>query len=254
MKILSPLICFPSLALVCACGGGSGTTTSTGETFETLTIFSNDASNAGVGRGIDDGTELYYIAPDIVADVAASNSTGSRDAVDITQFPVISQLQGYYIRQGTVNGMNVLVAERIGSGKAQLAYLYENSRDAVAAGIPRLVNTPVGTHTYTGLYLVGNRGSTWKETGTAVLTADFSSGTFNLNATSNDTTLSGNGYLDTNNGRLSSASLAFSDVVMGNYTASTYGKIGGTNGTEAAGVWHTNDTAPDFAGAYAVSE
>jgi hypothetical protein len=48
MKILSALICFPSLALMSACGGGSVTTTSTGETFETLTIFSNDASAAAL--------------------------------------------------------------------------------------------------------------------------------------------------------------------------------------------------------------
>lgn len=238
-----------AISFVSACGGA---TTSDSVSFQTLSVFSD---GAGVARGTNgQGGELYYIAPNIVADVAASNASGPVDRIDINDYPVMSQSAGYNIRQGVLEGATVLVAERIGSGSAQLIYIFDNSFSVIAAGVqsqPR--NMPTGSHTYNGIYGVGLRDGGFAELGTAAMTANFTNGTFTLSASSTDTSLSGSGFIDVSNGRISGGTLAFTDVDFGSYTATTYGSIGGANGTEAAGVWHTNDNDPDFAGAYAVS-
>jgi len=241
-------------ALISACGGGESSVSSTSTTtFTAISIFSDDALAGGVGRGTgSDGVEIYYIAPDIVNDVALSNASPVQQ-VDITDFPIVSVQSGYNIRQGTQDGSNVLVAEKIGSGKSSIAYIYNATQDAIGAGTTRPSSLPTGSHTYTGVYGVLNRGSDWRETGTLSLTANFNANTFSINASSTDTSLTGSGIIEPSTGRISGGSLNFSDAVLGNYSATTYGNIGETNGTEVTGIFHTNDTAPDFSGAYAGS-
>ena len=232
-----------------ACGGGGTSSYS----FNTLTIFTD---NAGVASGTrSDGTRLYYIAPNIVADVAASNAAGPAAQLDISSFPIVSRQQGYNLRQGAIEGMNVVIAEKVGTEKASIAYLYNNYQDALAVGTSSLVGNPSGSHTYSGLYAVGQRGTGWAETGSVTLQANFNSGTFSIDATSDDTSLKGSGYVEVSSGQVSGSNLVFTDVDYGSYAATTMGLIGGESGSEIVGIWYTNesDGDPDFAGGYAAT-
>lgn len=233
-----------------ACGGGETSSVS----FQTLTIFTDNAGIAS-GKG-SDGTRMYYMAPNIVADVAGSNaSDSSPNQVDVSSFPIISREQGYNLRQGAIDGVNIVIAEKIGTDKASIAYLYDNYQDALAVGTAPLVGTPSGSHTYNGLYVVGQRGTGWAEYGAVTLQADFNSGTFSINASSDDTSLSGSGFIEVSSGQVSGSNLVFNDVDYGTYDATTLGLIGGANGSEIVGLWYTNesDGNPDFAGGYATS-
>ena len=245
------LALIPCLAMsLSACGGGS-----TGSfSFQTLTIFTDDA---GIASGTNsDGTRLYYIAPDIVTDVALSNASGPATAVDVSSFPILSREQGYNLRQGAIDGYNVVIAEKIGTDSASMVYLYNNFADALAVSTGSLTGTPSGIHSYRGLYAAGKRDTGWAETGSVTLQANFNSGTFAINASSDDTTLSGSGFVEVSTGQVSGSNLLFTDVDYGSYAASTMGLIGGADGSEIVGLWYTteSDGDPDFAGGYAATK
>ena len=241
------------ISLLAACGGATGGGGAV--SFTAVKVFSD---NAGVARGVSSGGgELVYIAPNIVADVAASNASGASSSVDVSQYPIVSQASGYNLRQGVMTlgstSFNVVVAEKIGSGDASIAYLYNNSSDAIAtiSGNP-FSSAPSGSHTYSGLYFAGARNSNFSETGTMSLTANFSSNTFTINNASGSTSLTGSGFIDSANGRISSGTLTFNSP-SSTYTASTVGNLSGSGATEVKGVFYTNDANPDYAGAFAGS-
>lgn len=246
------------LIILSACGGGGGSSTpgATPETFSgaTIKVFTGEAGGAGVGRIVSsEGKEMVIIAPNIVSEVANASSINPDSSIDISLYPIASVHVGYNYRTGVKDGVNVVVAEKIGTNKGSIVYLYDNSGDALATGATKPITMPTGTAAYGGIYVVGNRGSNWKEVGTSTITANFDTNTFYLSATSANTSLNGNGTIDNANGRLSSSNLAFTQAVLGNYTASTVGNVGSSTGEDITGVWYTNDTAPDFAGAYAAT-
>lgn len=238
------------LSTLSACGGGGGGTLSA----TALTVF-NDG--AGVARVVNsNGSEFVYIAPNIVADVNATNNSGSVTPVDITQYPIMSQSNGYNLRQGTMTAdgvtANVIVAEKIGSGTASIVYIYNNSGDALAAGGGSFSSAPSGSHTYNGLYIAGGRYSSFAETGSLSMTANFADNTFSINGISTNSSLTGTGFIDPANGRISSANLTF--IGSGSsYGATTMGNLTGNGATDVSGVFYTNDTNPDYAGSYAGS-
>lgn len=234
-------------------GGGSGGGVVSNQIINTWTTVSTFSDGRGVGRvETSDGVEAMFILPnivDLVANANAENSGYSND--DLNDYPVVSQSQGYNLRQGTISGMNVIFIDKIGNDKAQIEYLATGIGDAIAAYPSQVGTLPSGSHTFSGIYTVGTKDSSFFETGPFSATADFGAGTFTLTASSTDTTLSGNGFINLTNGRISSGILSFTDVDAGNYTASAYGNVGGEQGTELTGVWHTNDTAVSFQGAFA---
>ena len=256
MKLSFKIVTYFLMSLLAACGGATGGSSGGGTiSFNAIKIFSD---NAGVARGVaSSGGELVYIAPNIVADVAASNASGTSSSVDVTQYPIVSQSSGYNLRQGVMTdgstSFNVVVAEKIGSSDASIAYLYNNSGDAIAtiSGNP-FSSAPSGSHTYSGLYFAGARNSNFSETGTMSLTANFSSNTFTINNASGSTSLTGSGFIDSANGRISSGTLTFNSP-SSTYSASTVGNLSGSGATEVKGVFYTNDANPDYAGAFAGS-
>jgi hypothetical protein len=242
-----------SACVLAGCGGSStGGSSSGSANFTTLTVFGD---GAGVARGTSGSAEFVYIAPNIVADVAASNAAGSSTPVDITQFPIISVSNGYNIRQGTVSSggvtVNAIVAEKTGSGTAAIAYLYNNYGDAIAAGGGTYSSAPTGSHNYSGIYVAGGRYSSFAEIGSLSLTANFSANTFSINASSANSSLTGSGYIDASNGRISSGNLTFTAPNSSTYGATAIGNLTGSGATDVSGVFYTNDSNPDYAGAYA---
>ena len=234
----------PFIALsLAACGGSSDQWG-----FSTQRIFSD---NAGIAKGYtDSGYKVYAIMPNVVAEVAAVSSSGPSDPEEITDYSIIAQVDGYNIREGVLNGRTVLFAEEIGSEVAAMAYMYDNTAAALAVYARPLTNMPNGSQTYSGLYFVGHRASGWTELGSMDLNVNFNSETFTISAQSDDTTLSGSGFLEASTGTISGSNLAFFDVDNGNYSASALGAIGGNNASEIGALWYTNDTDgnPDFVG------
>lgn len=255
MKLSLKITSYFLMSLLAACGGGS---TTESVTASAIKIFSD---GAGVARFVSNETankEMVMIAGNIVGEVANANATGisSTGKVDITQYPIISQSNGYSLRQGVLTegslSVNVIIAEKIGSGESSIAYIWDNSSDAIATGSRAYGAAPTGSHTYSGLYFAGGRNSSFSETGNLSLTANFSSNTFTINSASGSTSLTGSGFIDPGNGRLSSAVLTFNSP-SSTYTASTIGNLSGSGATDVSGVFYTNDANPDYAGAYAGS-
>lgn len=248
-KIIAASFILSTLSACGGGGGGGGTLTATA-----LTVFNDGAGAARVMNS--NGSEFVYIAPNIVADVNATNGSQSATTIDITQYPIVSQSNGYNLRQGTItaNGLtaNVVIAEKIGSGTTSIAYIYDNSGDALAAGGGSFSSAPSGSHTYNGLYVAGGRYSSFAETGSLSMTADLNSNTFSINGTSANSSLTGTGFIDPANGRISSANLMFTKSGS-SYGATTMGNLTGNGATDVSGVFYTNDTNPDYAGAYAGS-
>lgn len=240
------------LTIISSCGGGGSNSSTLSAT--ALTVF-NDG--AGVGRVSDqNGSEFVYIAPNIVADVNATNgSESSSTQVDVTQYPIISQSNGYNLRQGVLSAggttMNVIIAERVNSGRASIAYLYNNSGDAIAAGGGQFSGTPSGTHSYSGIYVAGGRYSSFAEIGSLSFTANFDNNTFSINGSSASSSLTGTGFIDAATGRISSGNLTFTSPYNSTYGATTFGNITGGGASDVSGVYYTNDTNPDYSGAYA---
>ena len=231
-----------------ACGGGK--ISEADVSVRTLTIFSDDAGVAKVN--VEGGGKLYVIMPNVVAEVAALPETLTIGPNDTLEYPIVSRASGYNIRQGAAGDYNLLIAEEIGSEVSSIVYLYNDFEDALMVGVRPLNGSPAGSHTYTGLYTVGQRGTGWSELGDLTLKVNFGTQSFDITGISADTSLSGSGYLEKSTGSISSNNLVFTDVDFGNYSATTIGNLGGDNASEVGGVWYTNDSDgdPDFAGSY----
>lgn len=260
------LIALPALSLLAACGGGS-TSSSGGNintppplvtptptvNFTTLRAFSD---GAGVGRGVaSDGSEAVFIAPEISAVVAEANQTSANPVNDIqfSDFAVVQTLPTAVVRQGTVTFegevANVLIVED-NSGEAGLVYLeFPGFADAVFATGSAYGTAPNGAFTYNGVHVIGDRFSGGTEDGNFTLTADFNNRTFGYSGATASTTLTGSGAIDTANGRFTSNNLS-SNVSGSTNSASMYGQLHGSSAQAVSGVFHTNESDPNFAGAF----
>ena len=218
--------------------------------FSTLKVWSD---GDGVGRGeTSDGQRAYFLSDDIVGVVAAANAAGETDTPNKEDFPVSLVYNGYEIREGALEGANVIIAVPVSGDGGRLSYIYSSSYSALGASLPALGSAPMGTFNYNGVYVVGHRPSGWKEVGTLALATNLSNGTFTINASGNDTSLTGSGFVNTSNGQISGSSFVFNDVDYGSYSATIVGGVGGANAEGVAGVFYTTeDSNPEFAGGFA---
>ena len=236
---------------VSACGGGG--TNTVGINATSARVFP-DGSGVGILK-YSNGSVAYALAPDIAASVAAVNLDNSVEVTDTSDFSIVSRTQGYTIRQGASGGVNGLVAENDSTGQNSMVYAFDNPGDALLVGTTPTASLPLGIHTYRGIYAVGDRRYGGADLGEATVVAHFTRGEFAISATSESTSLNGDGFLEVANGNLSGTQLVFVDSVYGTYSASIIGKVGKTAGTdEAVGIWYTNDENPDFGGGFATKK
>lgn len=251
MKKLILLGCVCGLS---ACGGGGG------ELQANYSVVRAFSDGSGVGRAVgtsgDDTSILYFISPEIVAAVNSANSDTSTVAPDIDpqNFPLISQRAGYDFRQGFLEGASVTVVAKTGEVDDTdniVAYFDISGESMIMAGVDALNGKPAGTYTYVGLYSVeDSRYVDWLEVGDLTLTANFDTETFSIDASSDSTSLSGSGYVDTNSGQLSSVALTLNDSFENETRdASLLGSVGGQNAATVAAIWHTNENTPIYQGA-----
>lgn len=254
--IYKTILTIPVVLLVAACGGGGGGgggDVSTTANFTTLRAFSD---GAGVGRGItSDGTQAVFIAPDIAVTVEAANESANTlgSDVQLSDLPVVATLDTAVVREGaaTINGIvaNVTIVEDNG-GEASLVYIeIPNVGDAVQAIGSAFGAAPNGTFIYNGVHVIADRYFGGAEDGVFTLSTDFANNTFTYSAATSNTSLSGNGVIDTIDGRFASNNLtsnAFGDTG----TATMYGQLHGNSAQSVSGVFHTNESDPFYAGAF----
>lgn len=247
MPILKKIVLLTSMSVLTACGGAETNPT---VSFSTLKIWSD---NAGVGRGeSSDGSTAYVLTPYIVDTIAAANNAGEAETPNPNNFPVSTVYNGYEFREGVLEGNNVILAAPVGGGDSGLVYFYGPGYDGLIATASNLGSIPAGTFNYSGIYAVGWREGNWKEIGTLALAANLTDGTFTINASGSDTSLTGSGYVNTTNGQLSGSNFTLNDVDFGSHTATIVGGLGGTNAEGVAGVFYTTeDNNPRFAGGFA---
>lgn len=219
----------------------------------TFNVLSEWSDGVGVGKGNDsEGNKAYFISPYIVDVVAEANQTETPPSdIDPESFPVMESLNGYDFREGFWEGANVIVAVPQSGNGGELVYLYDADYELIMAGISKLNGVPTGIFSYYGVYAVGLRYSDWREVGVVSLDANFSEETFVINGQSTDTSLTGVGSIDTSTGQISGSGFQFSDVYLGDYSASIVGGFGGDSASDVAGVFYTNDFNHDFVGAFA---
>ena len=242
----------PGVGLLAACVGGSTSNTPTAS-FTTLKGFSD---GAGVGRGVtSDGKEMLFITSGIAETVAAANQSAANPVGDIqfSDFAVVQTLPTAVVREGTITieGVvaNVTIVEN-NDGKAGIIYLVlPDLSNAVLVTGSAYGTAPNGSFTYNGVHIIMDRFSGNAEDGAFTLTADFNNKSFYYSGTTNNSSLTGSGLIDTQNGRFASSNLT-SNVSGDTNTASMYGQLHGSSAQSVTGVFHTNESDPSYAGAF----
>ena len=248
------LICSMSLILA-ACGGGGSPIQSSAP----LTIMS---SGEGIIRVT--GSNLGEQALIYTSDAASMNAVvndqiknGSDPGdVNVSDFPLMGIVGGYELRKGTIaDGSYVISVTAIGDPEGEgVAAIYLEDPGYVdtimVGGSTYSAPTGLGTYSYSGVQTSNARSVIAPgDIGTFDMTLNMSSETFNYSGQSGDLNVSGNGYVDIANGRFATDSLSVTDR-FSSYTGTMHGLLNGAGATSTSGVFHTNDSRPDYSGSF----
>ena len=254
-KPLSLLIAINMLFVLGACGGGGGSSSSSSPVISSFAVkvFEDDAGVA-IATVVSDNRKSLILSPVIVDVVSNLNSADSFNNVDYSTLSLSGTTATSEIYTGavTLDGIGANVTEyRDNSGDAKLMFLeVPSTLNLVQTQGAALNGIPSGTYTYNGVHGFGRRVvGTTIETGNFSMSANFTNKTFTYSGTTNSSTLSGSGSIDTSAGRFTSTGMTL-NAPLGNYTATLNGLLHGTNASAVSGVYHTNDTYPDYAGAF----
>ena len=234
--------------LLSGCGAGLQTAS-----YTTVSIF-DDAS--GVFRAVNtkSGIKGGGLSPNVVNEVNAANKGTGATAVDVSSFALLSSNSLGKIRQGTIS---------LGSYSANVTVFQNTSEsaDLTLMEVPNIANFlinrgkvlagyPVGNYTYTGQHAAGARrvGGT-PELGSFSLNANFNSGTYTYTGSTANTSLVGSGIIDKVNGGIAGNSFTLR-TQFSSYPATMYGDFHGNNAVDVSGIFHTNDSNPDYAGGF----
>ena len=238
--------------LLSGCGAGLQTTKAN---WSTVSIF-NDAS--GVFRVVNTKKGLIGggISPNVVNEVNAANKGTGATAIDVSSFALLSSNSLGKIRQGTIS---------LGSTSANIT-VYQNTSESADLTLTEVPNTmnflihrgkilagyPVGNYTYTGQHAMGRkRVGVTPELGSFSLNANFNSGTYTYTGSTANTSLVGSGLIDKVNGGLAGNSFTLSlRNQSSSYSTTMYGNFHGNNAVDVSGIFHTNDSNPDYAGGF----
>jgi hypothetical protein len=237
-----------------ACGGGGGGGSSPQVTGSTVKLF-EDGAGVALATNVSNNQKLLTLSPEIVDVVSSLNSSSNvDDSVDFSNLTLSGTTATAKIYTGTVT-IEGITANLTGyddnSGEAALLFLEIPLRaNAVYATGTPLNGIPSGTYTYNGLHGFGRRAvGVTPEIGGFSMSANFSAGTFSYSGTTTSSTLTGSGAIDAGVGRFTSTTMSL-NAPLGSYTASLHGLLHGTNAVAVSGVYHSNDTYPDYAGAF----
>lgn len=238
------------------CGGGGSSPI---QTSAPLTIMSSGEGIIRVtGSNIGEQALIY------TSDAASMNkifndqiSNGSDPGnVNFSDFPLMGKVSGYELRKGTVSsGGYVISVSAIGDpegGEVVAVYLEEPGYvdTIMVGGAAYSAPTGTGTYSYSGVQTSNARSVIAPgDIGTFNMTVNMSSETFNYSGQSGNLNVSGNGFVDLENGRFATSSLSVTNG-SSSYTGTMHGLLNGNAGTSTSGVFHTNDYRPDYSGSF----
>lgn len=235
--------------LLSGCGAGLQTST-----WSTVTIF-NDA--AGVFSVSDTaGNTGLGIAPDVVSAVNGANQPSSSNVANqpLSSFALVSSNSLGTIRKGTLNTGsvtgNVTVYSNPSENSNMLIFSVPNLSSLLMTKGVKLEGYPSGTYTYSGYHLNGSRavgGS--PELGSFSLSANFNSGVYTYTGSTQNTSLTGSGVINKANGKIAGDTFTLSTPSR-TYSATMYGYFNGSNAADVSGIFHSNDSNPDYAGGF----
>lgn len=245
---------FVLLGCVCglsACGGGGGQIDAS---YKTLRVFS-DSSGVAVGTG-SDGSKALVLMPEISAVVTEINSTSdtSDTELNLEDFPVVGNTERSTIRQGAVteDGLtqNFLIYEIDGEQGFGLVTLPEYDMKYLLVSGSEMIGNPSGAFTYTGDQIVEAwQSGAFREVGTVTIGANFDTNSFTYSGETANSSLTGTGILEVDQGRFTDIDATL--IVSGqSYETTIHGLVNGNVAETATGVFHTNDSTPDYVGAF----
>lgn len=249
------LLACAAVALM-GCGGGGGSPI---QTSAPLTIMS---SGEGIIRVT--GSNLGEQALIYTSDAASMNKifndqirNGSDPGdINVSDFPLMGKVSGYELREGTISsGGYVISVSAIGDpdgGEVVAVYLEEPGYvdTIMVGGAAYSAPTGTGTYSYSGVQTSNARSVIAPgDIGTFAMTLNMSSETFNYSGQSGNLSVSGNGFVDLENGRFGTSSLSVTNG-SSSYTGTMHGLLNGNAGTSTSGVFHTNDYRPDYSGSF----
>ena len=240
------ILAAPCMAALAACGGSSTGNTS----FQTLSVLPN---GDGVARGISaTGQEALIYSPDISAIVSAANAASSSDIANVTasDFPVTSSNGNVRVRSGTMTSegitINVTAVEDLRTTEAAAIFLEmsDGYSDVTMITGTAYSNAPTGTYTYSGTQMTtANNGLAPGSTGNFTMSANFAQETFQYNGSSGGVGVTGNGVLDTANGRFATSNLNVTSGGSSN-SGTMHGLMHGSGATSTSGIFHTSGSFP----------
>lgn len=254
-----------SVALLAACGGGGGGVEQAKEEPIKITALVVLSNGQGVGRITGgDSVGLVY-SPQITsfitgANAASENGESSSISLDPNNFPVVSTTQRTETRRGTITAdgstFNVTALKNNLTTDAGGIYFEVPSEPDIlmVVGDPPSAIPTTGTATYTGFF-TQNAPSVIApgQIGTFVMNVNFGSRTFTINASTSSLALSGNGVINSTTGLYVSTNINVAINGL-SYVASLYGNLNGIAAKSVSGLFHTNDSSPDFAGSFVGSK
>ena len=242
------------LVIMCGLLSGCGATTQQ-LPFTVVSMFSD---SAGVFKGVDaaTGNTAVGISPDVVNVIESANESpsGGVTGIDPSSFALLSSNSLGKIRQGTMAAGDLTANVTIYTNTSESASL-------ILLGIPRIANVlmakgtklvgyPSGTYTYSGQHGAGRRvAGVTPELGSFSLNANFNSGAFTYTGSTTNTSLTGSGVIDKTSGKIAGNSFTMTTPYR-TYSATMYGNFHGNSAADVSGVFHTNDTNPDYAGGF----
>jgi hypothetical protein len=263
-KPLSLLIAINMLFVLGACGGGGGSSSSSSPvvTASSLKVF-EDGAGVAVLQGVSNGRKVLILSPVITDVVASASSLTSVPSGGNYSLTASGNTATATIKTGTYtsDGITGNITEYTDNGGEAAIMLLEvpSVLNAVYAGGSTLNGTPSGTYTYSGLHAFGRRAvGVTPELGSFSMSANFTNGTFSYSGTTASSSLTGSGAIDASAGQFTSTQMTLTAPTLPagwavgttNYSASLYGLLHGTNASAVSGVYHSNDTYPDYAGAF----
>lgn len=244
-------------------GGGSNNgstvnnTNTSNDSLSNFTIAKAFGDGGGVATGIEsDGSRSVFIAPEIIEVVQAANSVteSDLDSFEASDFPVVNTLPNANIRQGAIISdgivINITILEDLGGDFGLVLQEVPDIANAlITIGTP-LGTLPSGTFTYIGNLATGLRSvEPDVEFGNFTMDANFINGTFIFNGSTLSDTLSGNGFINTTTGSISSSSLSFNTGSTAR-TATMYGNFHGSSAQGVTGIFHSNESNPEYSGGF----
>ena len=234
-------------------GGGGGSSPSPVVTASAIKVF-EDGAGVALIQGVSNGNKVLILSPVITDVVAAASSLTSVPSGSGYSLTASGSTATATIKTGTYtsDGITGNITEYTDNGGEAAILLLEvpSAFNAVYAGGNALNGIPSGTYTYSGLHAFGRRAvGVTPELGSFSMSADFSANTFSYSGSTTSSTLTGSGAIDSSAGRFTSTAMSL-NAPLGSYSASLHGLLHGTNAAAVSGVYHSNDTYPDYAGAF----